>query len=259
MSRLIRSKVVLNVSRFSAKANQYEPYRWPFSPEAIESLLNIGGLDLAATVADVGSGTGMLSRTLLQAGLNVIAVEPNDEMRAVAERNLAAHAGFTSVAAYSDATSLPNHSVDLITVGRALHWLPAASTREEFLRIVKPGGSLAILATSYGDCELRDATRAIQLEANGWDVAHGKRNQPQMPFEFYFGGTHFQSLSFPMTVTEDWPRFFGRLCSYSSAPDSGDPLFSRYEKSAEELFNRFAIDGQIVISTSTDMYVGTII
>lgn len=247
-----------NVTRFSAKAEQYEQYRWPFWPKAIEALLEICGLGPGTTAADIGSGTGMLTQLLLQAGLNVIAIEPNREMRAIAEQKLAAYDHFTSVAALSDATGLANHSVAVATVGRALHWLPAEPTRAEFLRIVKPGGCLAILATTYGDIALRDAVRAVQLEANGWDVANGKRSQTQVPFEFYFGGTHYQSFSFPGTITEDWDRFFGRLCSYSSAPDAGSLLFPRYEQAAQDVFNRFAIDGRLLVSIPTELIVGTL-
>lgn len=248
-----------SVQRFSTKAKLYARHRWEYAPASIDALVRIVGLHPGAPVADIGSGAGALCRPLLQAGMRVIGVEPNAEMRRIAEAGLAAFTKFTSRDALSDATGLADHSVELVTVGRALHWLPAQSTRGEFRRILAAGGWLAILGVSCSDEALATATRSIQCEAYGWDVAGGKVSQPEIPFSFYFGGDHFQDLHFSTKVQETWVEFLGRLLSMSSVPDPGSEFYPRYESAARAIFDQFAVNGCLSIPLSTDLSVGQVL
>ena len=75
------------------------------------------GLGAQAVVADLGSGTGILTRLLLASGAQVIGVEPNDGMRAAAESALAGNARFRSVRGSAEATTLAAESVDLLGGG----------------------------------------------------------------------------------------------------------------------------------------------
>lgn len=248
-----------SVQRFSTKAQLYARYRWEYALASIDALVRIAGLRPGASIADIGSGTGALCRPLLQAGMSVIGIEPNTEMRRVAEEQLATYPNFTSRDALSDATGLAEHSVELVTIGRALHWLPAQSTRREIQRILAPGGWLAILGVSCSDEALTAAIHDIQTEAYGWDVAGGKVNQPHFPLAFYFGGDHFQELHFPDNVQETWTQFLGRLLSFSSAPDPGSALYARYEHAAQATFDRFSVNDRLSIAVSTDLSIGQVL
>ncbi|HTL91390.1 MAG TPA: methyltransferase domain-containing protein, partial [Steroidobacteraceae bacterium] len=99
--------------RFSARAENYRRYRPGYPTAAIDLLAAQCGLRPGAVVADVGSGTGILTHRLLERGALVIAVEPNEAMRAAAEERLGAHPRFRSVAATAEATTLADESVDL--------------------------------------------------------------------------------------------------------------------------------------------------
>jgi SAM-dependent methyltransferase len=248
-----------SVQRFSTKAQLYARYRWEYAPESIDALVRTARLRLGAPIADIGSGTGALCRPLLQAGMSVIGIEPNAEMRRIAEEQLVAYPNFTSRDALSDATGLADHSVELVTIGRALHWLPAQSTRREIQRILTAGGWLAILGVSCSDKELTAAIQDIQTEVYGWDVAGGKVSQPHFPLAFYFGGDHFQELHFPANVQETWTQFLGRLLSFSSAPDPGSALYTRYERAARTIFDRFSVNDRLSIAVSTDMSIGQVL
>ncbi len=72
-------------TRFTNKADNYARYRWDFSPQAIEAIFRITGLSPAATAADVGSGTGMLSQHFVERVNKLFAIEPNKEMRKFAQ------------------------------------------------------------------------------------------------------------------------------------------------------------------------------
>ena len=94
----------------------------------------------ASSLADVGSGTGILSELFLREGVRVYGVEPNREMREAGERLLSAYENFVSVEGRAEATTLEDASVDFVTPGQAFHWFDPAAARREFMRILKRGG-----------------------------------------------------------------------------------------------------------------------
>ena len=90
------------------------------------------GLRPDHVIADVGSGTGILSKLFLENGNRVFAVEPNDEMRRAGEEYLSGFKKFSSVAGSAEATTLADASVDFVTVAQAFHWFEPVAARREF-------------------------------------------------------------------------------------------------------------------------------
>jgi SAM-dependent methyltransferase len=123
---------------FGAAADAYERARPSYPEAAVEWLLPEG----ARTVLDLGAGTGKLTRSLTARGLEVIAVEPLQEMRA----NLAA--ALPEVRALdgtAEAIPLPDDSVDAITVAQAWHWVDPVKATAEAARVLRPGGTLGLI------------------------------------------------------------------------------------------------------------------
>ena len=112
----------MNIKKFDGKGENYSKYRPTYPKEFIDYINSIDGLNDDSIIADIGSGTGILSKQLLDIGKYVIAVEPNADMRVFAEHILGDYKNFTSVNATAENTTLNNHSVDLITVAQAFHW-----------------------------------------------------------------------------------------------------------------------------------------
>ena len=83
--------------RFSSRVDAYQKYRPDYPASLVAEIRQQTGMDGAAVVADIGSGTGIFTRQLLQGGYEVIAVEPNREMREAAEALLADESRFTSI------------------------------------------------------------------------------------------------------------------------------------------------------------------
>ena len=77
-----------SVSRFTTKAERYARYRWGYAPEATQAIFDITGLTAQAIVADIGAGTGLLTKELVGRVAKIYAVEPNLAMREIAERLL---------------------------------------------------------------------------------------------------------------------------------------------------------------------------
>jgi SAM-dependent methyltransferase len=95
------------IERFSNRVDTYVRARPSYPPEVLDLLAEHCGFVPQAAVADVGSGTGILTRLLLGRGATVFAVEPNAAMRAAAEGGLGGEPGFRTIAAAAEATTLP--------------------------------------------------------------------------------------------------------------------------------------------------------
>jgi len=132
-------------SRFSDRVENYVRYRPGYPAGALQLLQAECGLAPAHVVADIASGTGIWTRMLLENGNPVYGVEPNAEMRQAGERLLASFPNFTSVAGKAEATTLAGSSVDFVTAAQAAHWFDRESSRQEFARILRPGGWLVLL------------------------------------------------------------------------------------------------------------------
>jgi ubiquinone/menaquinone biosynthesis C-methylase UbiE len=149
--------------RFSNRVDDYVKYRPSYPREAIDFLLDLG-LNQESRIADVGSGTGILTELLLEHVGQVYAIEPNDEMRAAAVARLGVHDRFVSVAATAEVTTLPNRSVDLVTAAQAFHWFDTTRSLAEFRRILRSPGRLCLrLLVAYRS--IRDGDPS---EAGGW-------------------------------------------------------------------------------------------
>ena len=127
---------------FETVAAQYERARPPYADAAVDWILERLGLGRGARVLDLASGTGKLTRQLVARGLDVVAVEPGDEMRGVLERVVP---GAEAVAGVAEEIPLPDASVDAVTVGQAFHWFDARAAFAEMRRVVRPGGGFALL------------------------------------------------------------------------------------------------------------------
>ncbi len=118
---------------FGAAVDAYERARPGYPEAAVDWLLPAG----ARRVLDLGAGTGKLTRSLAGRGLEVVAVEPIDEMRASLA---AALPEVEAVAGTAEEIPLPDDSIDAITVAQAWHWVDP-----EAARVLRPGGTLGLI------------------------------------------------------------------------------------------------------------------
>lgn len=109
-----------NEKVFDHRAENYAKARHGYAPEVHELFFKLFPAPGAA--ADIGCGTGIFAKPLLERGLRVFGVEPNGEMREKAVKALSGFPDFIPVAAPAEATTLPDNSVSAVTMGSALHW-----------------------------------------------------------------------------------------------------------------------------------------
>jgi ubiquinone/menaquinone biosynthesis C-methylase UbiE len=249
------------VEIFSAKAEKYARYRWDYAPQAIRRIFELAGINDRSLVADIGAGTGILTRHFAVQCKLVYAVEPNGPMRLLAERTLAeqplaARTGWRALDGRAEATGLPAHTIDLITVGQALNWFDPQPARQEFRRILKPGGWLAVIRNSgtYGP-QLDEALEAVYPRETDTTAFMKGRDTP---LSFYFGGEDFLQESYTFNLPQTWEQCFGSLSTASYAPDPGSKLVERFEQAARQAFDRFSKDGMVVSQVETKLYLGRV-
>ena len=120
---------------FGAAADVYDRARPSYPADAVRWALPLG----AQRVLDLGAGTGKLTAVLLDLGLDVVAVEPSEQMRAHVPARAEALAGTAEQVPLADA------SVDAVVVGQAFHWFDPVPALAEVARVLRPGGTLGLL------------------------------------------------------------------------------------------------------------------
>jgi SAM-dependent methyltransferase len=130
------------VAGFTDVAEQYELGRPGYPPEVVATVAERLGLARGARVADVGAGTGKLTRALLAAGLDVVAVEPLGGLRGRLRAELP---GIEAVDAAAEVLPFPDAALDAVVCANAFHWFDAPRAVAEFARVIRPGGGLALL------------------------------------------------------------------------------------------------------------------
>ncbi|HEY2807555.1 MAG TPA: class I SAM-dependent methyltransferase [Steroidobacteraceae bacterium] len=247
--------MVSPTERFSSRVDNYVRYRPSYPPEAIGLLQQRCGLNLRAAVADLGSGTGILTRLLLPCAAQVMAVEPNDPMRAAAEAALAEDPAFMSVKGTAEATTLGGASIDLVVAGQAFHWFEVGRARAEALRITRPGAHAALLWNEHpprGSPFLTDYERLLRRHASEYDaVVGGRVHEPAM--REYLGGA-MECVSFPNQQSFDFEGLLGRCMSSSYAPEPGHPEHEPLLAGLARLFVAHQNEGRILFPYVTLVY-----
>jgi len=239
--------------RFSARAAAYTLYR-PSYPSAVAGMLaRECGLASQSVVADIGSGTGLLTELFLNAGCEVIGVEPNAEMRRSGERQLASFSRFRSTEGRAEATGLPGRSVDFISAGQAFHWFDPQSAGVEFARILRPQGWLVLVWNERARAD------------SGFQAAYDtivRRYAPEInrvqedKIDIVFGGRNWRLAKFPNQQRLERAGLQGRLSSSSYAPAPGTPAHEEMQRALDAVFDQYQQEGAVTLLYETLVYFG---
>jgi len=121
---------------FGPAAAEYDQVRPSYPDAAIRWMLG----PVPRRVVDLGAGTGICTRQLVAAGHDVVAVEPDPQMRATLAARLP---GVPTPAGSAEAVPLPDASVDAAVAAQAYHWFDRARAHPEIARVLRPGGVFA--------------------------------------------------------------------------------------------------------------------
>ena len=182
---------------FGRVAALYEKVRPPYAPEALDRAQEALGLEPSARVLDVGAGTGRLTRELSRRFAHVVAVEPDERMRAL-------NPSGEALAGTAEAIPLEDASVDAVFVGEAMHWFDSERAVPEIARVLRPGGGFARFSNAWWDTDPPLPARALELLREPW-VASGRSDAVETWREA-FAHSAFEPLrdeEFPWELTVD--------------------------------------------------------
>jgi SAM-dependent methyltransferase len=176
-------------SHFGNVVDEYEDGRPDFPPATVGALAAELGLAPGARVLDLAAGTGKLTRALVAAGLDVVAVEPGPEMR----ERLAAGIGAERVLdGFAEEIPLPDRSVDAVTVADAWHWFDQERALADIHRVLRREPGSGGLAVCFVGQDWREAAWAEELAELVTDL------RPEHPL---FDGPPWQEV---VNSSPDW-------------------------------------------------------
>ena len=250
-----------STNRFSNRADNYARHRPTYPREIVATLVGEAGLTPASIVADVGSGTGISAQLFLQHGCTVYGVEPNADMRQLAERALRHEPRFISVAGSAEATTLPPASTDFVTVAQAFHWLDRDRAKAEFARILRPNGRVAIFWNfrRTGGTPFLDGYEAM-LDRFGTDYARVKdkyRYREPANLRAFFGGSYGER-HLEHSRQLDLEEMRGLLQSASYVPAPGDANFEPMMRELDRVYDETQRGGRVEVIYDTELYFGVL-
>jgi SAM-dependent methyltransferase len=154
---------------FGRVAREYARSRPTYAVDAVRWTLP----RVPCRVADVGAGTGKLTEVLVALGCDVVAVEPDDAMRAGV-------VGAEARAGTAEELPLPDASLDAVVAGQAFHWFDAPRFLDEAVRVLRPGGTVGLLWNVFDD-RVPWVTRLVELAAHVDRLsAENERDEPPL-------------------------------------------------------------------------------
>ena len=138
--------------RFGSVAEQYDRFRPGPPPSALALLGDLNGAD----VLEVGAGTGLWTRALLELGARIEVVEPDDDMRDVLTRR---SPDVRVIAAYAESLPFNDATFDVVLSSSAWHWFDQPAATNEMARVLRDDGRLFVLWNGFS----RDVDWAVWL------------------------------------------------------------------------------------------------
>jgi SAM-dependent methyltransferase len=245
-------------SVFSRKALDYARGRPAYPAALFEHIERHLGAGESLRIADVGAGTGLLTQGWLERGHAAFAVEPNDEMRAAADKLLGRDPRYRSVAAPAEATTLTAAAFDLVTAAQSFHWFEPVAFRRECLRILRTAGQVALIWNDRAsDSAVQTALDSVFEEFGGIQrTAQAVRQSQQQGVQAFFGAGAFGTWRFDHAQQLDREGLRGMVFSRSYMPAADSPAGLAAARKIDALFNAFATNDVLSLPYRCVLFLG---
>lgn len=251
--------------KFKNIADIYDKYRPEYPKEYIEYLKKSCNLNSESKVADIGAGTGIFTKQLLDNDLFVLAVEPNEDMRNVLKEKLKDYKKFIEIDGTAENTNISNKSIDIVTASQAFHWFDIDGFRKECKRILKPNGKVCLLwnmldmnsdiTKEQEQIHYKYTKRTFKYKEVDKIVIKDKRDEMIEEF-FKYGSYELKVVENNLINTES--QFIGVNLSKSYSLRKDDQNFDKYVEEFRNIFKKYSKDGILVIPNNTYCYLGNI-
>jgi len=236
------------IEGFFNKAEKYAEGRPGYPAEALNFLMEQLNLNSSMRVADVGAGTGLLTRDLRRRFKEVVAVEPNDEMRAELDGN--------ATNGTAENTGLKSESVDAIFSAQAFHWFEPVAAREEFFRVLKDPKPVALIwnnrlvSSDPGARRLDEIMSALQIGASSALKAH------EGTIVQFFKTEKLNKTSFDNFTFLTKKELRSMVLSRSYAPREGDAGYPELVRELDKIFDAHSQNERFSVPYKTIVYWG---
>lgn len=212
---------------FGRHSDDYAAFRPGFPPSFYQRLDAIVPLR-GARALDLGSGPGTMALELAARGSSVVGIDASPEQVATAarlakERGLEQRARFRTGSA--EQTGLEAGAFDLVTAGSCWHWFDRPAAMTEILRVLRPGGTLAIASYAYlaKHSSVARETEDLILELNpSWTMAGESGAFPDQIDEVIRGGFRFvEAFSWDHDEEFSHARWLGRMRTCNGVGSGG--------------------------------------
>jgi len=245
------------LERFTSRVGNYVKYRPGYPRQIVDLLRSECLLSDESVIADIGSGTGILSEVFLKNGNIVMGIEPNAAMRTAGEQILEPYEKFVSIEGSAESVRIPSNSVDFITAGQSFHWFDRIKAHAEFARILKPDGWVVLIwnerrlhstpfLRAYEQLLMRFGTDYVQVS---------QRNATELIWEF-FAPEVFKLKTLENRQELDFDGLRGRLLSSSYIPEAGAPNFRAMLVNLQEIFEAHKKHGHVSFDYDTRVFYG---
>lgn len=250
-----------STERFSTRVDAYREFRPRYPREVVDVLRRECGLTPEWLIADIAAGTGLLTEIFLENGNPVIAVEPNAPMRAACSELRTRYPLLERVDGTAEATGLANASVNMVTVGQAMHWFDLPKARAEFARVLKPGGWCAVVYNHrpIGDGGFQDGYERLLNEFGGDYRAVQSRHMTPDKLAGFFAPSEMCCAKLPNHQDLTLEGLRGRILSSSYMPQKDHPRYAAMMGAIGQLFARYARDNVVRMEYVTAVCVGRLL
>lgn len=248
-----------STKNFSGRAEDYTAGRPTYAKEFIDYLYAAEQMSTKSVIADIGSGTGKFAKQLLEKGSKVFCVEPNEDMRNIAIKELQEFVQFTAVAGTASDTTLADEVADFVTTAQAFHWFDVEGFQKECKRILKPNGKVILIWNMRDmDADVNQGSYAIyKTFCPRFKGFGGGIEKDDVRIKKFFN-EKYERLDFDNPLFYDKEKFVRRSLSGSYSLKMGDERYQEYIGKLEELFDKYAIDGVLEMPNQTVAYIGEV-
>ena len=245
--------------KFDGRAKDYITGRPSYAEELIDCLYSNYGISESSVIADIGSGTGKFAKHLLERGSEVYCVEPNNDMRCIAESELCGYKRFHSVLGDAENTTLETGLVDYVTTAQAFHWFDVKKFRQECSRIIKNNGKVFLVWNVRDNTDLlnRELYQIYSKYCPDFKGFSGGIEKDDPRIKEFFNG-QYDYVAFDNPLYFDKEKFIARSLSGSYSLKEGDKEYAAYMEALSSLFDKHSDNGTVSILNCSVAYIGVV-
>jgi ubiquinone/menaquinone biosynthesis C-methylase UbiE len=244
----------------TGKAVHYDLYRPTYPKAALAYLADAFDLK-GKTIADVGCGTGILTRQLSPFVQKIYAIEPNQDMVRIFREHSAPFGNISIIETSAEQTTLDAQSLDLITAATSFHWFDLPAFHRECLRVLRSKGKIALLVNSPGHRNNVDVLKLRGLCNELGVLFSDELYRPlvglQSVYEF-FKGCRFVCRKFANDLLLSREQFLGRYLSMHYAPKVESESYIPFKNELRAIFDECHEGGTVLIPNKTLIFAGSI-